>query len=317
MRMLARAALLRPLVLIEILSLVIAIGGCSGGDSTSPPPGHEDTWNVVAGRTWTMPGMAEGYRCFGMHVTSDEYLTGFRLANASPVQNETLLTVLGTAVQEGPFECDAGTLGTHLIYAASVGTTPIEFPTSFGVHVSAGQYLLLNIHLVNPADTSVSDSTRIEARIGSATDVATPIDMTMGGTFQINIPNDGQVHTATGSCRAGADKHALAILPFMRSRGVHQTVTVVADSTSQTIVDQGFDWRHNTYTQFSTPIQVRLSSRVITTCSYINSGSQTETYGESSANESCFSAMYRYPISDSGNFYSCAEGGGSFDFTRE
>jgi hypothetical protein len=316
MRMLARAALLRPLALIAVLFLV-AIGGCSGGDSTSPPPVTEDTWEVVAGRTWTMPGTAEGYRCFGMHVTSDEYLTGFRLANASPVQNETLLTVLGTAVPEGSFDCGAGTLGAHLIYAAGVGTTAIEFPAGFGVHVSAGQYLLLNIHLVNPADTSASDSTRIEARIGSASDVATPIYMTMGGTFQIDIPNDGQVHTATGSCRAGTDKHALAILPFMRSRATHQTVKVVADSTSQTIFDQDFDWQHNTYTQFSTPIPIQLSNSVITTCSYLNSGSQTETYGESSTNESCFSAIYRYPISDSGNFYSCAEGGGSFDFTRE
>jgi hypothetical protein len=202
--------------------------------------------------------------------------------------------------------------------AASLGTTAIQFPAGFGVHVSAGQYLLLNIHLANTADTSVADSTRIEALIGTAAEVATPIDMTMGGSFLINIPNDGQVHTAFGQCAASTDVHVLALLPLMRSRAVHQTVKVVTNATPQELFDQDFDWRHITYAQYDPLFLVPMGSSIQTTCSYVNTGAQTQMYGEYAGNESCFSAMYRYPISTSNNFYACAiANGGIFDIERE
>ena len=273
---------------------------------------------MVAQRAWTMPPEQEGYKCVGIHVTSDEYITGFRLASPTSVQNEVTLTVSDASVPEGAFDCYPGSMSARLIYAASLGTAAIEFPTGFGVHVSAGQYLLLNIHLVNPADTTVTDSTRIEGRVGTAADVATPIDMTMAGTFQINIPSDGQEHTATGLCYAAADTHVLAFLPLMRSRGVHQTVYSVADTTQQVLFDQDFDWQHISYTQLTTPALIHMGDEILTRCSYVNNGGQTENYGEAATNESCFSAVYRYPVSTASNFLSCAANiGANFDVRRE
>jgi len=261
-----------------------------------------------------MPAGTEGYVCVGVHVTSDGYFTGFRLASPNPAQNEVLLTVTSASGTEGPFACGAGSLDNELLYAANQGTTPIEFPAGFGVHVSAGQYMLLNIHVVNRADTSVTDSTRIEARIGTAADVTTPIDMSLGGTFQINIPSDGQLHTATGQCAAG-NAHVLALLPLMRSRGVHQTVTSVLGTESQTVFEQDFDLEHDSYTQLVTPFQLPSGALLRTVCSYVNTSGTTKAYGESADNESCFSALYRYPLS-TGALFSCAEGQ-SFDIRRE
>jgi hypothetical protein len=313
----SRAADLRQHISLGLAMIALAIAGCSSGDSTSPPPVSEDQWSAIAERAWTLLGKAETYKCVGVHVTSDEYFTGFRLASPSQTQNETMLTISDTPVTEGPWDCGAGSLGSHLIYAARLGTMPMEFPAGFGVHVAAGQYLLLNIHLVNSADTNAADSTRIESRIGTAADVTTPIDMMLGGTFQINIPPDGVVHTATGSCYAAVDKHVLALLPLMRARGIHQTVQIFTDTTSRTLFDQDLDLQHNSYTQFAPPVQVHMGDKVLTRCSYVNTGSHTEQYGESSQNESCFSAMYRYPISASGNLYDCAQDVGDFDLKRE
>ena len=299
------------------LTLVLALAACSGGDSTSPPP-PTDQWSVAAERAWTMPAASEGFKCLGIHVTSDEYFTGFRLADPGSAQNEVMLTVSDSPVTEGAFDCSAGSLGAQLVYAASVGTTAIEFPAGFGVHVSAGQYLFLNIHLVNLSDTSVADSTRIEARVGTASDVATPIDMSVSGTFLINIPSDGQVHTATGTCDAAADTHVLAFLPLMRSRAVHQTVDVVVGSTHQLVLDQTFDVQHDIYSQLATPVLIHMGDEIVTQCSYVNTGTHTENYGESADNESCFDAIYRYPVSTASNFLACAAtGGANFDFTRE
>jgi hypothetical protein len=320
MKLLNRAARLRQLVPLDLAALTLVMGAaaCSGRDSTSPPPPPEDQWSVVAERAWTMPGATEGYKCVGIHVTSDEYFTGFRLAAPSSSQNEVMLTVTDASIPEGPFDCYPGSLGTQLIYAASLGTGTIEFPSGFGVHVSAGRYLWLNVHLVNLADTSVTDSTRIEARVGSASDVATAMDMSVAGTFLINIPSDGQEHTATGYCLAAADTHVLAMLPLMRSRGVHQSVDDVNGSTHQLLFDQDFDWQRNSYTQFTTPVLIHMGDKILTQCSYVNNSGQTENYGEASANESCFSAVYRYPVSTASNFLACANDiGANFAFTRE
>lgn len=264
-----------------------------------------------------MPGETEGYVCFAVHLASDAYFTGFRLVTPNPVQNEVMLTVSDAPVTEGSFACSAGSLATHLIYAANVGTDPIEFPPGFGVHVSAGQYVWLNIHLKNRTASSVTDSTRIEARIGTAADVSTPIDMQIAGTFLINVPNDGQLHTAAGTCHATADKHLLAILPLMRSAGTHQTVSIVTDTATLAILDQNFDLQHDSYTQPATPIAINLGDRLQTVCSYINLGAATLTYGESSQNESCFAALYRYPTSATSSLYDCANGNASFDVRRE
>jgi len=323
MKMLSHAAQLRRLLRsdLALVTFILGVAACSSRDSTSPPappPPPQDQWSVVAGRAWTMTGQTEGYKCAGIHVTSDEYFTGFRLATPSSVQNEVLLTVSDAPIPEGAFDCGAGSDGPRLIYAAGQGTTAIDFPAGFGVHVSPGQYVYLNIHLVNPADTSVADSTRIEARAGTAPDVTTPIEMTMTGTFLINIPSDGQLHTATGSCYVAADAHVLAFLSLMRSRGVHQTVDVLTGSSHQLLFDEDFDWQHETYTQLTTPVLIHMGDRITTQCSYINTGGQTETYGESVNNESCFSATYRYPISTASNFLACAAtNDANFDTRRE
>lgn len=313
---LCRANYARTVVRLELalVAIGIAMAGCKGGDSTSPPPPPQDQWNVVAGRAWTMPGATEGYKCVGVHATSDGYYTGFRVASASDVPNEVLLTVASGNVIDGPFDCGAGSLGAELIYAASRGTTAIEFPAGFGVHVLAGQTLLLNIHLVNTTDASATDSLGVEARIGTAADVTTPIDMSLAGTFLINIPSDGQQHTASGQCAAG-NTHLLAILPMMRSRAVHQAVISVVDTDSLTIFDQDFDWPHNGYTLLATPFANPAGANLRTVCSYVNNSGTTMTYGESANNESCFSAVYRYPLSVS-PLFSCAEGQ-SLDIRRE
>ncbi len=318
MLLIGRASHRHQLVHLEVavLALLTALAGCSGGDSTSPPPNPQAVWSAIADRTWTLPGETESYKCSTMQVTSDQYYTGFRLVAPGAAQAEVLVTVGGAPLTQGPFDCYAGSANRNLIYAASLGTGEIKFPAGFGVHVPAGQYVWLNIHIVNAADTGVADSTRVEARIGTAADVTTPINMAMSGTFLINIPADGQTHTASGQCLTATDTHVLAFLPLMRSRGVHQTVKTVVDTTTHVLFDQDFDYQHDSYTQLDTPLLLNAGDEIQTTCSYVNNGSETETYGESSENESCRNAMYRYPIA--GNFLSCATGnGGEFDINRE
>ena len=148
------ALLLGTIAMVPAAAVATRRGRAATSSAASAATTAADVWHDVAGRSWTMPGGAEGYVCFVAHVTSDEYLTGFRLASPSPAQNEVLLTVSDIADDRGRRSTAIRARSTgDLIYAASRGTDPIEFPAGFGVHVAAGQYLLLNIHVNNPADT--------------------------------------------------------------------------------------------------------------------------------------------------------------------
>ena len=87
------------------------------------------------------------------------------------------------AAKPGDFDCIRGAVGgSEMIYASGTGTDAIEFPAGEGVHVLAGQYLLLVIHLRNASDSAVSSSTRIEARDATAQEVTTPIHVLLAGS---------------------------------------------------------------------------------------------------------------------------------------
>lgn len=135
-------------------------------------------------------------KCYGAQVSTDEYITGFRFA--SPAQADVMLFVTDAAPTLGSFDCTFSTVEGQLIFAGSVGTTGIEFSGGKGVHIAAGKYLLLNIHLNNTQAFLVDDSTRIEGLVGKASDVTTPVEMVIAGAKGFEIPADDATHTISG-----------------------------------------------------------------------------------------------------------------------
>jgi hypothetical protein len=193
----------------------------------------------------------------------------------------------------GDYDCTAGSLDNVLIYASSVGTDDFSFPAGFGIHVLAGQFLNLNLHMVNTAADAVTETDHILIQAGIAADITTPTEMVLLGTFQINIPNDGVTHTAAGNFHTG-EQRLLALLPLMQTHGVHQKVTQVDSSGTQTILDVDFDPAQQVFHPLS-QVSLHTGDTLNVLCSYINTGSQTVNYGESWDNETCFSAMYLAP----------------------
>jgi len=280
-----------------ILSGAIALAaGCGGGDSTSPSGGKPDVWNVVSQRAWTIGAQNEGYVCHAPQVTSDEYITGFRVASPPAAQAEVYLLLRDAPANATDFECNFASLqGSELVYAASYGADSIKFSEGKGVHVAAGQYLLLVIHMNNTADTAVSVTTTIEGRVGAAADVTTPVDMVLAGTVNIQIQSDGQTHESTGGCIPVSSSHVIALLPLMRSFGTHQRVDVIADAGTQTLVDAVFDPTHVRFTTLASDASWPGGSQMKVTCSYVNNSGATVNFGDNSGSETCFNAVYRYP----------------------
>jgi hypothetical protein len=251
-------------------------------------------WTALVGRTWTMPGGTEGYKCTRIAVPTDLYITGFRNTGSNVVR--AMVTVSPSSTVTGDYDCSAGSLDNNLVYAAGLGTGDFAFPTGFGIHVQAGQFLNLNLHLVNSAADPVTGTYQILSQEGIAADVATPAEMVMLGTFNINIPNDGVVHTATGIWYSPYRQQLLALLPLMQTYATHQKVslTPVATGTTQTLLDVNFDPNVQSFYPQS-QVSIAVQDELTIVCSYVNTGPATLNYGESWNNETCFSAMYLAP----------------------
>lgn len=257
--------------------------------ATAPIP-----WTPLVGRTWTMPGGTEGYKCTRIPVPTDLYITGFRNTGNNVVR--AMLTVSSSTTVTGDYDCSAGSLDNALVYAAGIGTGDFAFPAGFGIHIQAGQFLNLNLHLVNSAADPVTGTYEILAQSGIAADVATPAELVFLGTFLINIPGDGQTHTAAGVFLSAYSQQLLALLPLMQAHGTHQKVslTPASNGTPETLLDVDFDPNVQSYYPQS-QVFITAADKLTILCSYVNSGTLTLTYGESWENETCFSAMYLAP----------------------
>lgn len=300
---------------VALLGVALTIAACSGGDSTSPPPGggDQDVWKAVASRAWAISALTESYECYGAQVSADEYITGFRLAAPSAAQTELLLFVLDAPPTLGSFDCASSTASGHLIYAAGIGTTPIEFRTGQGVHVAAGKYLLLNIHIVNASDVHLTDSTRIEGRVGTASAVTTPLEMVLTGKLSFTIPAGDASVLISGGCNVLSEQHFVALIPIMRALGVHQSVNMSPpnDTVAHAIHDASFSPTHVLYDSFTSDIFAPAGSHVSTTCTFVNTTGHAVTVGESAQNEYCFTGIYRYPVATGTyDFLACARGAG-------
>lgn len=133
----------------------VATSGCnSGHDSggpTAPPPPPPPTWTQLIGRSWTAnAGDNRVFLCTELRVPSDLYITAFRTTSADG-EYRLRLTVADTTFNPvGDFPCSAANVDPRALYASGIGTGDMVFPAGVGVHVRAGQYLLLNMSLYNP-----------------------------------------------------------------------------------------------------------------------------------------------------------------------
>jgi hypothetical protein len=165
-----------------VLSSLLALG-CGRAGMPVAAAHHSDPWKVIAQRSWTVGADSDSYKCTVERVASDKYITGFRVVSPAQAQARVTLSVVEAAPKPGDFDCIRGAVGgSEMIYASGMGTDAIEFPAGEGVHVSAGQYLLLVIHLRNASGSAVSSSTKIEARDASANEVTTPIHVLLAGS---------------------------------------------------------------------------------------------------------------------------------------
>jgi CSLREA domain-containing protein len=275
---------------------------------------HEEPWSYgqthrhfqpLISRSWTLPAGSERYECRRILVPADTLITGFR-ALAPTGTYEMILTVADSATQTGDYDCNAGNLDNHMLYASGIGTGDVLFPKGTVVRIDGGQYLNLNLHVVNSGATALSGISGILARTTSKSALTSKAEMIFAGTFTIDVPADGMPHTAVGGCTAPRDYQILALWPHMQALGTHIQVQVTHAATAETILDLPYAIdTQRTYWRLPAITMVRQGDQIKVTCTYLNDTAQPVQFGDSSAAEQCFVGFYRSPATG-GNLFECS-----------
>jgi hypothetical protein len=302
-----------------LAALAIAIGaGCHGTDPTLgddqpvvdapdgtmadayvPPSGYVK----LIGRSWSLAaGQTDIYRCVRLTIPNDMYITSIEAQAPLGTHHTVLSIATGSQVAgpDGEYDCSVQTLGTQMLYASGVGTSPLDFPTDVGLKVSAGTQIHLNLHLYNAGDTTLTGESAIWVKTQS-TPPPMLAEMVFSGNMQFSIPSNNQPYDVVGQCTMNKAYKLFALWPHMHKLAVHQKIELI-NSTTTVLHDMDYQFGEQRYWPQSPEIQVQANDKIKVTCTYVNNTGAPVSFGDSSDKEMCFGGMYRYPAANSSLF---------------
>ncbi len=287
------------------------LAACGKGPGTNEHPDGATPdaagWTPLISRSWSLDPDDQLYRCVRMQTTQDYWIDGFQASSPVGTHHE-VLTIDTNDTATGDYDCDpgAGTLNGQMVFAAGIDTDALMFPTGIAVHIPAGTWLNLNLHLFDVSDSSETGTSGVEIHTVDSSTVVHEADMTFSGTFNISVPPDDQPHTASGGCTAPTDWHLFALWPHMHQIGTHQSFQVTHDGTPTMLLDTDYSFtEQKNYPMDGTVISA--GDTILTTCTYVNDTGATINFGDSSTDEMCFTGMYKYPAGSS--TFACTTGG--------
>lgn len=299
----------RALTMCGILWLA-ACGGGGGGGSADAPTGADAPspdaglvgFTELIGRDWAIdPGQTDVYKCVRVTVPEDVYIQQF--AVAAPLGTHHTVLTISSGGADGEYDCNAGSLDYQMLFASGVGTDTLAFPDGVAIKVAAGSHLNLNLHLFDATDAVLSGHTAILVKAIPAAQVQQQAEMVFAGTFDIDVPSDGQPHTAQGGCTLPASSKVVALWPHMHQTATHQQVVYTPVGGSPvTVLDDDYAFSEQRNYPQAAPIDMAAGARLDVTCTYVNDTGTGKTFGESSNSEMCFTGIYRYPATGAGLF---------------
>lgn len=188
----------------------------------------------------------------------------------------------------------------------------------------------MNLHLFDEQDTALSGTSGVQVKTVQASEVQNEADMVFSGTETIDVPSDGQMHTASGGCTAPATWHVFDLWPHEHELGIGQTWAV----NGSDVLNEPFTFGDQVIYP-ETGMVVNQGDQIVTTCTYMLAAQTCSTsatncnvtplpagccsvgtcqsdnlchvtFGEFTQDEMCFTGMYKYPTSGPDSTFSCA-----------
>lgn len=261
-------------------------------------------WSTLITGRWELPAGTEGYYCARMTLEQSVTASAFR-AVAPVGTHHTLLTIADDNTQpDGVSKCSSSSNGTRNILGTGVGESELKLPEGVGMTLQAGQQLLLNLHLFNVTDKTLTGLSGSLVKVVDPSAVKLSAEEAMAGTVSLNIPAGGPT-TQKGECTITHDSTIFAVGPHMHQLGVH--LKAVAHSTllgEVLLYDGAYDFDNPELRYLPKEVPMKAGDKVNVECTYQNDTGKTVMFGDSSKAEMCFAGLFRYPAGQKS--YICA-----------
>jgi copper type II ascorbate-dependent monooxygenase-like protein len=273
----------------------LALVACGGSDKNAPPEGGgtPTEWQTLLTGDWTLPPATEDYVCVRQTVTEDIYVRALQAINP-PGTHHTFLTIGPASGPDGVTPCDFTVNHGQAIFGSGVGTNAIEFPPGVAMKMSAGEQLLLNLHLFNsnPSELSGSSGTKMvrveESEVEYLGENRPALDLSL------NIPPH-QEWSEVGSTAMSSDRTIFAVLPHMHQLGSHMKVTAASSLDGERVLHDGpYEFEAQLYYPID-PIRMAAGDKLQFECTWKNTTDRTINFGDSSLDEMCAVGLYQYP----------------------
>jgi hypothetical protein len=261
-------------------------------------PALPDGFQTLLAGDWSLPPGGEGYFCVYATVPRDIYIKGFRPLNPPGTHHSVLTLYSGASPADGVVPCNVGTNGQSMIYGSGVGATDFTFPDGVGLHLVAGQRLLLNLHLFNGTDQPMTGNSGTLFAEATAAEIQHVAELVLAGpTVGLTIPQG--VSTQTGQCKISSITNT-PIQVFSLSQHMHKLGTLmkstIARGTDQiTLQDVPYDFENQTFQPIAPFVELEPSDTLTTACTYDNQTGGTVSFGQSSNDEMCFTDLFYFP----------------------
>lgn len=302
---------------VMLVTGLLGAGACGGGggqppgDDTPDAAGGDDTpdadpdgWQVLASGTWTLPtpttGNTDFYYCIYATIPRDIYVKAFRPL-IPPGTHHTVATFLdaGDSHADGIFPCNVSTNGQNMFYGSGVGSPDFIFPTGVGLHFTAGQRVLINLHLYNATDGELTGTSGTLFQEATPAEIQHEAEIILAGpTINLNVPPGSTVQSGTchlSNTGLSQPVQVFSLSQHMHKLGTHLKSTVTRGGGSFDLQDIDYAFESQTFQLVTPTVELEPTDVLTTYCSYDNTTGSTVTFGESSDDEMCFTDLFYYP----------------------
>lgn len=261
-------------------------------DAGAPDAGPE-TLELVGG-DWTMPASEEGYICVRHTVDRTMYVHEFRPIAPLGTHHTVVTLVPGAAPEtDGISECSALTNGPDMIYGSGVGTEPLTLPDGVAIKIEAGTQVLLNLHLFNASEATITGHSGIEVTLLRPDQVEHEAQVVLAGEEGFRIPARSTEHEISGTCTMRGDTTVFAVMPHMHTFGTFMEVRT-GGSVDRILHEDFYSFDDQRYTTFD-PLPLIEGDRIDVRCLFDNPSDRAIHWGDSTLSEMCYAVVYRYP----------------------
>lgn len=229
----------------------------------------------------------ERYLCFAKTLDEDAVVNGYSNRGQKFVHH--LIFARATAPEaEGFAECDtAFRQSWETLFISGAGDNALELPMDAGHELKKGTQLIVQMHLLNLAETRVESSVTIDMR-RSSVESPRPVSSFIFGTAAVELPASATGATVVGTCTMRQELELIAGFPHMHllGRSMRFETGPSMNELKEVFKRDPFDFDN----QHVDNVVLKLARGDVTrvTCKFDNPHDKKIGYGESTLDEMCY-----------------------------